>query len=312
MIWPLLGVNNMRIYLSSIPPRVIDQYLAIFPDARLNILVSIALRNGNSLEYTNRLKSKFNSLILDSGAFTLNNIPKVEQVKCKVKVSIEQYRDHLRYFGHHFDYVFSFDRHFHDDGLADNMVYHKMLEGLHPRIVPVVHDYQGEDANVFIGMKEPLIALGYSTEQKTEKNIAAVSKKLHGAGKLVHALGVSNYARLINNPIAFCDSTTWNQPGQWRVLTYWSESKADDDKTEKIFFKDWAITTKRTDPKKDFLVHEKKEEITEHLKIFGYKENDLAGESNMDKRIIVQIHYYQKLQEVITANHVKLGWNFPF
>lgn len=297
----------MKIYLSSVTPKVIDAYLEIFPESKLNVLISFAFVGKSFPEYYGRLKPHINSLILDSGAFTLNGLSEGGSSP----VTFERYYNHLKRYGDNYNFVFSFDRYFDDDSFSLNMKYHDKLLNLNLPIVPVVHNYTGGDAEALIARGDQLVALGYSDTQKNPANIKAVSHKLHAANKLVHALGVSNYSNLISNPIAYCDSTTWNQPGTWRVLHYWSESITGEDKTEKVYFQDWAVPSKQRPENKYYHCHEKKDEIAAHLKdIFGYDYEMLNTPSKTMERNIIQIHYFQKLQEIVTENHRKLGWNF--
>jgi len=297
----------MRIYLSSIQPKVIDKYLAVFPEAKLNILISFAYKNNSFPEYYGRLKKHISSLILDSGAFTLNNLAK-NQTKC---VTVEQYRDYLKSFGKYYDYVFSFDRHFHKDSLKENIVYHEKLRGSHDRIVPVIHNFFGEDADTYIKMTDPVVAIGFSDDKKRPENVAWITRKLHEAGKVVHALGISNYNRLATNPIALCDSSSWTQPGQFNKLQIWLESNQGADKTENIYFEDHAKTRSVNDPDHVYNTHKKKDEIVSHVESLGLKYEDLLYSTGMDNRLVVQIHYFQTLQAIVTESHKKIGWIFP-
>lgn len=297
----------MKIYLSSIQPRVIDKYLEIFPAAKLNVLISYAYINNTFPEYYGRLKQHISSLILDSGAFTLNNLKE----NATTKVTIERYKDYLEFFGRYYDYVFSFDRHFHKEGLKENVAYHERLRGAHPRIVPVIHDFFGGDAETYIQMPDPIVAIGFSDDKRRKENVAWITRKLHEAGKMVHALGISNYARLATNPIALCDSSSWTQPGQFNKLQIWLESNAGDDKTENIYFEDHAQTRSQNDPNQVYTTHKKKDEIVSHIENLGMKYEDLLYSTNMDNRLVVQIHYFQTLQDVVTSNHLDRGWSFP-
>lgn len=297
----------MKIYLSSIQTKVIDRYLELFPEAKLNVLISFAYKNNTFPEYYGRLKPHISSLILDSGAFTLNNLKENQ----KTKVTIESYKDYVKAFGPKYDYVFSFDRHFHKEGLNENLVYHERLRGVHPRIVPVIHDFFGEDADCYINMPDPIVSVGFSEDKKRPENVAWITRKLHDAGKVVHALGISNYSRLATNPIALCDSSSWTQPGQYNKLQIWLESNPGEDKTEIIYFEDHAQTSSKNDAKLVYTNHKKKDEIVNHLENIGLNYEDLLYSTNMDNRLIAQIHYYQVIQGIVTEKHKQLGWSFP-
>ena len=62
----------MKIYLSSLNTNSLEAYLEIFPDAKLNVLVSYGLRNKSVDAFLHEYASNINSIILDSGTYTMN------------------------------------------------------------------------------------------------------------------------------------------------------------------------------------------------------------------------------------------------
>lgn len=94
----------MNIYLSSFTVKHLDMFMERFPDAKLNVLLSYGLKNKNMFRFIKQYRSRINSLILDSGAFTLNM---AKNKSTRNKIDFMGYRDFLKRFAKDFDFVFN-------------------------------------------------------------------------------------------------------------------------------------------------------------------------------------------------------------
>ena len=261
----------MRIYLSSFTENAFYAYTEKFPEDKLNILISYGLRKSYYSNFIKQHRSRINSLILDSGAFTLNS---AKSEALKKKISLEGYIAYCKRFGHAFDFYFMFDKNFTNDGLMENFECQRKMEneGLTP--VPVVHNYTGEDTSYFIQRGYELIALGFSeSKDKTQENIGKLSYQIHNAGRKVHVLGISAYDKLAEYPIAYSDSSSWGQNRIYACIPFWNENNPGTDKTDFIYFKD-RVKTK--DRKHWYDEYKDKDLLKEYLSsTFGYSYFDL-------------------------------------
>lgn len=297
----------MRIYLSSFTEKALVSYLELFKDAKLNILISFALRRGDYYKLIKKYKNNINSLILDSGAYTINNA--MSQKLCQ-KSDFSGYKEYCKAFDGMFDFVFNFDVDFTPNGFGVNLSYLNKLENDGILAVPVVHDYLGREADFYAKEHYEIVALGFSDDKKKE-NIDPIVQRLHVANKKVHLLGVSNYIFLYDLPVAYCDSSSWGQNQRYACISYWCVSKPGLNKTETIHMKVFDVAPV---PRKNWYDDYKyRNDLENYLKInFDYNYYDLLDvDIGWQCRQVVNIHHFVKLQEIITQEHEKRGWNFP-
>ena len=296
----------MNLYLSSFTTQHLVEYTRLFPDEKLNILVSYGLRNQNIADFISEHEDKINSLILDSGTFTMNF---AQQEVTRKKIDFEGYRAFLKTIGHRFDYAFNFDSNFADHGQDDNDRYMRILQDDGLNVVPVVHSYSEREVKHYLKEGHTIIALGYSEGKKTEANIKKLSQMIHDNGAKVHVLGISTWKKLAHTPVAYCDSSSWMQYGRFGIIQYWNEDKivpADSDKTDSIHFKD-SLDSKSA--KHQFHDYAHGKQLYKWIKDeFGWDYYELMASDSMMKRTLVNIHYFVQLQKRITAHHEKLGF----
>ncbi len=297
----------MNLYLSSFTAKHLEAYIAFFPKEKLNILVSYGLRNKSIAAFLFKYANNINSLILDSGTFTLNF---AQKKATREKIDFTGYRAFLRELGHLFDYVFNFDSEFDEYGQVQNDRHMDILLGDGHKVVPVVHTYTEREVSHYLKQNHPIIALGYSKD-KSKANIEKCCNQIHDAGAKAHVLGVSTWNRLAHTPVAYCDSSSWVQHGMYGCIQYWNESrkvKPDSDKTDSIRFLD-TISAKKTD-KPYYHNYDYLDELDSWIKeTFGWEDYVLPNIENKDKRTLVNIHYFVQLQKRITEHHAKLGFN---
>jgi hypothetical protein len=293
-------------------------YLQYFPDAKLNVLLSYGLRNSDTAGFLKTHHDRIGDLILDSGAFTLNN---AKSQKIKDKITLPGYAAFLKRFGSSFLFAFNYDANFGHDGFyenAENMQF--LIEQGNKNIVPVMHAYTCEEADRFITDGNKLVAMGFSPEgKKNRKNIRGFSEYFHEHGVKVHALGATNWKVLADTPVAYADSSSWVQYGKFGTVVFWNDSKAvvtgtgQTDYSEcceaYYFYDDASKPRKSNKVYYDQLpeTHPLPQFVEKHLKCDWF---DLLNKKATDLRTMLNIHFFQKLQEKVTEHHTNNGWNF--
>lgn len=297
----------MNLYLSSFTTKQLEAFIQLFPGIKLNILVSYGLRNKSIADFLFKYQGNINSLILDSGTFTMNF---AQQKATRERIDFNGYRAYLRELGHLFDFVFNFDSEFDEYGQAQNDRHMNiLLDDGHP-VVPVVHTYKDKEVEHYLKQGHPIIALGYSKD-KTKANIERCCKLIHDGGAKTHVLGVSTWGKLAHTPVAYCDSSSWIQHSIYGCIQFWNENRvagSNGDKTDTFRFLDTKVP-KKTD--KPFYHEYKHQEVFDTwLKdTFGWEDYVLQDVKNKDKRTLVNIHYFVELQKRITEHHAQLGFN---
>lgn len=276
-------------------------YITMFPNAKLNILVSYGLRNPSIPDFLFKYSDNIDSIILDSGTFTLNF---AKNLKTRERISFEGYRAYLKTLGHSFKYVFNYDSNFDADGKYDNDEHLKILQDDGHNVVPVVHSYKDEEVESYLNAGHKIIALGFSKTEKTRPNIERLCKLIHDNGAKAHVLGVSSWDRLAHTPIAYCDSSSWAQHGLFGCIQFWNETKQvfmGKDKTDTIRFPD------TTAPRKTgHYYHDYKDQHVLYpwiKKTFGWDDYELLSKHEREKRVLINIHYYVELQRRLTEFH---------
>lgn len=291
----------MLIYLAGFSTRELEEYVRCIPQARLNILLSYGLKTS---DYRNFLKinhKNINSVILDSGAFTANFSSKPKELP----FTLAGYKSFCQYYAKNYDYAINYDLDFEKGEIWRNCIYLKELQDAGVNVVPVVHDYSGDELSFYLEEQYNTIALGYSLNEKTNANIKLQSEAIYRAGRKVHALGVSSYDWLAYSPIHFADSSSWSKYPAYGFLPFWNSSLSGNDKTHVLKFDDIKSSKKA---KHHYKTYAHKQDLIEYLKErFGYKYIDLLSTKSI-KRRIVSIDYYVQLQAAVTQSHSSLGF----
>ena len=157
----------MRLYHASLSLKVIKWYSKRFPDKKLNVLRSFGLLDRDSYHFCTDWRHTINSLILDSGTWTLNN---TNNQTLRKRLTLNNYKNYLSSAGKYFDFYFNFDSNFTDNGFATNLANLRELEraGYHP--VPVIHDIYGNEIDYYIKAGYTRVALG-SSQIKSIKSL---------------------------------------------------------------------------------------------------------------------------------------------
>lgn len=292
----------MLIYLAGFSTRELEEYVQCIPQARLNILLSYGLKTSDYRNFLETNHANINSVILDSGAFTANFSSKPKELS----FSLAGYKSFCQYYAGGYDYAINYDLDFKKGDIWKNYTYLQELRNAGVNVVPVVHDYSGDELALYLKDDYGLIALGYSKEEKNRSNVASQSKAIYNDGKKVHALGVSSYDWLATSPIHFADSSSWSKYPAYGFLPFWNPSLSSKDKTHVLKFDDIKSTKKS---KYHYNSYAYKQDLVKYLsERFGYKYIDLLA-SKSTKRRIVSIDYYVQLQDAVTREHALLGYN---
>ena len=292
----------MRIYHASLNIKTMLKYKQLCPDKKVNVLRSFGVLDGEMLGFCKGHRDKIGGLIFDSGTWSLNNA----KSDTAARINWSNYRDYLKQFHHYFDHYFNFDSVFSDD--VDEINYQNQLSleasGLKP--VPVVHDVYGDEIDYFISKGYEIIALG-SKQNGNQKVLEYVFDKFSSAGVRVHLFGNVKFRSIANFPIWSCDTTAWAQRGKWGFIYYWNPHRETVDKTDKIYMDEYL--DEKYNHENCYSTYEYRQELDQYL----YDElkittEDLYGPKRTYKKFLTNLHYYVKLEEIITQIHKTKGF----
>lgn len=291
----------MLIYLAGFSTRELEEYVRCIPQARLNILLSYGLKNSDYRNFLQTNHKNINSVILDSGAFTAN-FSKQPQ---KLKFTLAGYKSFCVHYAGCYAYAINYDLEFEKGEIWENYSYLRDLRSAGVNVVPVVHDYSGDELSLYLKDDYGIIALGYSKKEKNKVNVGSQANIIYNAGKKVHALGVTNFNWLANTPIHFADSSSWAKYTAYGFLPFWNSALQSNDKTHLLKFDDLKKSQKS---KYYYKTYPYKKDFTDYLgSRFNYKYIDLLAPKSI-KRRIVSIDYYVQLQAAVTRMHAALGF----
>ena len=137
----------MKIYVADLSLDLILKYAQLFPERKINVLRSFGNLGKDERGICITHRDKINSLILDSGTYTLNFAKNPG-----LNISVDTYEAYLLAFGQDYDLYFNFDSDFSKNGFTTNNEHQRRLEraGLNP--VPVIHDIYGDEVEYYPGL----------------------------------------------------------------------------------------------------------------------------------------------------------------
>lgn len=215
----------MKIFLSSLSIPVLKRLHEINPALKPNVLITFYGLNYPK-DYTKTYRNMINGLILDCGAFSLNNKKlghEAHALECD-KLFM-QYRDYTKLTQNDYDFLFSFDDDFTPDGFDHNFERLLDLEAAGVRAVPVIHNLHNHELDFFINEKPkyPLVAIGQCRgDDRTNLSVLFEAvDKLYRERIKVHLFGMSTPSLISHVPAYSCDSVTWNDyASRGRALYY--------------------------------------------------------------------------------------------
>jgi hypothetical protein len=293
------------IYLASFSVKALMAYNAIHPNEKLNVLVSFGRLEKDIAGFLFSHRSKLNSIVLDSGVWTLNLNPEMY----RDQINLRAYQSYLQAVGKYFDFYFNFDEVMSEEGFDQNYSNQLQLEAAGLKPVPVVHDSYGPEVQLYIDLGYSLVSLGSSEVRDADVNeLYRIVDRFYSQGIKVHLLGSTNYEKLANLPVYSCDSSTWNHAGSRGHILYWNPNKPGDDKTDLVCFDEKRAKRLSRNPIETYPFRIDLESYLERE--FGYSIDDLAGSQGWFKRQLVNIHFYVQLEKRIAAEHREFGYRF--
>jgi hypothetical protein len=100
----------MRIYLVGLNIPCLLKYYSMFQE-KLNVLLSFGRRDQAKYDFFVTHRDKVNSIMLDSGAYTVNWAERIPPT-----LTLEHYRNYAQLYGQYVEFLFNFDSDFSEDG----------------------------------------------------------------------------------------------------------------------------------------------------------------------------------------------------
>ena len=289
-----------KVFMSGLKADILLAYKQLHPQSEINVLISFGTRGNDYPSMLTEHRDKINSLILDSGAFTKN----FSQSDRTAKITLAGFIAFLKRNYHFFDFVFNYDEDFQLDGSDINIPIMNKIEKSGFKVVPVVHDYIGEERDeisIYVQNSHPIIALGYSKHKKqnTVENIKTAIKPILAAGLKIHLLGLTSMDVLSQVPVHFSDSSSWAQEGLFGCVAWFNPDKAAEKiGPDRMYFKDTAETSREKSSIIDN--HPDRDQFLEYVQNqLNLTYNDLYGINKDLCRELANVHYFVQLQNKI-------------
>jgi hypothetical protein len=293
----------MKLYHASLGLEVFMLYHKLFPDKKLSVLKSFGNIDNSMKEFTKSHRKKIESLIFDSGTWTLNN----GKTDLSHRITLPNYKNYVTEFFHYFDFYFNFDSDFIGGSNETNYQNQIALEECGLRPVPVVHDIKGDEIDHYIDKGYPIVALG-STQIKSVDTLDYVMNKFKGTGIKVHLFGNTKFDFISNFPIYSCDSTAWANTGGYGYIKYWNPKKEGRNKTDTIYMEEYLDHNAKH--KLTLSNYEYREELYQYLsETLSVTEQDLLGPDGAYCKQLVNLYFYVQLEEIINKIHQDKGFH---
>jgi len=293
----------MRLYFATPKLNVIRKLAKKQPDYKPNILLSFGSINADTHSLLGTARSLSDSIILDSGTWTLHECKEEN----RYKITIEKYEKYLESSANKYDYYFNFDESYEENHAFEiNSGHQERLEASGFKPIYVLHSTSGEEVDYCLEHKYEYVAVGSSSltqKDETEK----IVNLLYENDIKAHLFGCTKYSYLESIPVFSCDSASWTKVANMEdTILYWNQH---DERQDKIH-----CDTKGNACEKGGYCYPKypyKAELEQYLwDNFEFIHRDLMGIPGTDNRRIVNMFYYMELEKRINEIHVKLG--FPW
>ena len=297
----------MLLHISSPTIEQIIAFHRMHPDKPLNVLLTYAKQQHfNDFQVLHR--NKMCSLILDSGAYTLN---KSEWAR-RPKNLLKEYAVFAGYTTQFYDFIFNLDENFSMRGYEENMLNQFDLEnaGLDP--VPVVHNLFNGEIERLIALDYDVIAIGQCEHGRNFKQLNSAVTRIHEADRKVHLFGVSELEILQELPVWSCDSSSWAQYVQYGQVMWWNDANKDWSPWDVLYFpkkQDEHDPTKG----KNYFSYAFKDDFDAYIwENLNLTIDDLLGERRVLNRALVNILFYKEMETLVAAYHRDVkGFIFP-
>lgn len=214
----------MLLHISSPTIEQVLAFHALHPKKPLNVLLSFAAPKIEFEEFQKLHRQKICSLILDSGAYTLNKSVWAKRPKDILKA----YANFCKRSSKYYDFSFNLDENFSTHGFDTNMYNQIDLEEVELTPVPVAHNLDtkiGSEINRLIKMNYDLIAIGQCQDGRPFSKLKPAIHTIYDDGKRnVHLFGVTELNILQELPIWSCDSSSWVKYVKFGQVMWWNDA----------------------------------------------------------------------------------------
>lgn len=294
----------MRIYLSSVPRRILESFAQRWPDEQVDVLRSFVLDQDETTQIALYPPSSIRSLILDSGTYTINNDPKLAD-----QFTVRNYKEYLRNYRDRFDFYFNYDISFGNDLINSEM--QRILEepfqnsngNPPPKPIPVIQDLN--DVPKYCGLKNeyPMVAIG-SGANSNIKPLKEAVKKLYDADIKVHIFAIGTHANLHDIPAWSCDCTSFLRWANFRRVCFFDHYEN----------KEYVFSTKEAVKGLPYLFDPDEDYAVKYDTWLTQKGFDSLYEIDFDRDtdiiMLANMWHYKELAEIITEEHRQRGFNF--
>jgi len=303
----------MKVYHAAFTPNVFKKYHKLFPEYKINILLSYANTDYSVEFFCIKNRNKIGSIIEDSGTWSANHSKSLYPGSVTLGGFISYLLTSEELYGYPiFDETFSFDIDHSDRGFGIN--YQNYLEmtgaGLSPTYV--IHDIYGDEINCFIDMGCKRLALG-SAHIKTPETLDYVMNKLKSAGVSVHLFGHTKFTLIADFPIDSCDSAGWAYTGAFGFIKVWNPKKDGANKTDQIYLEEYDNTGIKH--KISLSNYEYRDDLENFLHdTFNMSSWDLltTQDPGSYKKMLVNTYYYTQLEKIVNQIHKEKGFDTDF
>ncbi len=218
----------MILYFATPDLQIIQKLRVLQPNRKPNILLSYGSPNSYTDDFLFSCRTEINSVVLDSGTWTLNCTKK----KNNLNITFSGYKDYLKQFGHLFDFYFNFDEDFSQSGFFTNNRNQLCLENAGLKPIPVIHNIYGKEVDYYIEHGYDFVASG-SSQNSSQQNVNYISSKLYQHNIKLHLFGTTRLNLLSEFPVYSCDSSTWTKNASFiDAIMYWNHDKQGVDKKD--------------------------------------------------------------------------------
>ena len=217
-------MDEIQIFLSTFRAPSLKLYKSYphFKDSEINILGSYGTTTNDYYEVIFKHPDLYHEIILDSGAFSINN-PNNQSVNNRL--TFDGFKAYCKHTKDKFKFIINYDEDFTPSGFEKNNENLKDLEEAGIPVVPVIHDYEAEnfdEIEFYLRHGYDLIALGYAEHKKAKVKTAV--KRITSNGCKVHVLGITSYDVLKDLPVHYCDSSNWTQAVAFGYIYFWNDN----------------------------------------------------------------------------------------
>jgi hypothetical protein len=288
----------MLLHISSPLIAHVLAFHKLFPELLLNVLLSYALKlSFNDFQVLHR--DIIGSLILDSGAYTLNKSKWAEQPND----ILQAYTHFCSLTSPYYNFLFNLDADFTLHGFDENMNNQFALEAAGLKPVPVVHNFYNGEIERLIDYGYDIIAIGQCEHGRSFSQLESAVNRIHGAERKVHLFGVTERAILQELPIWSCDSSSWAQYVIYGQVMWWNDANKNWNPYDILYFPD-DQSEHDASKGKNYWDYRFRDEFDAYIgKNLNITIDNLLGSERVLYRSLVNILFYKEMEMRVTAYH---------